>query len=172
MSKAVMVDIEALGAAEKPVITQIGAAYFDKETGEVGFTFEVKIDPVDCEKYGAKCDADTVLWWLSQSREAIDAVYSGEKSKLKPALHSFYDFVYEANEIWSHAGYDFNTLQNAMKMVGHKLLCYKKERDIRTLIALSGVNWKSIPREGIHHNALDDVKYQIKYCVECLKALK
>ena len=48
--KDLMVDIETLGVSHDSVITQIGACYFDRNTGEIGAKFIANIDLSSCTK--------------------------------------------------------------------------------------------------------------------------
>jgi len=168
----VMVDIEALGNGKNGLICQIGACYFDRRTGEIGKTFKVNIDPVDAQKHGAELDADTVIWWLSQSQEARESILNGDKLKLATSIAMFVDFVRPAKAIWSHATYDFVMLNETCRRLNMRQLPFRKARDIRTLVDMSGVYIKNIKREGTHHDALADCLHQVKYCVKCFKAIK
>ena len=42
--KDVMIDFETLGNSNNAVVVQIGACYFDRKTGEIGYKFETNID--------------------------------------------------------------------------------------------------------------------------------
>jgi hypothetical protein len=49
---------------------------------------------------------------------------------------------------------------------------YKIGLDLRTLVYLAGTNVRNHIREGTHHDALEDCKHQVKYCVEALNRIK
>lgn len=169
--KDVMIDIETFGNGKNALICQIGGIYFDRKTGETSKHFKVNIDARSVEKSGGQFDADTVYWWLSQSRDAIDSITSDPKFDITVAMNDFNDFLKDADAVWSHATFDFVIVTETLKRLGIKpKFPYKVARDIRTLTDLAKVNTKK-PRSGIHHDALDDCKYQIAYCVEAMNKL-
>ena len=170
--KDVMVDIETLGAGLNPVIVQIGACYFDRKTGYIGEKFKVNIDPVDAQRMGGILDADTVTWWLNQSREAQKSITADPKVSLVGALQAFQEFVKSADNIWSHATFDFVILNQVMRNVNVGKLPFRKARDIRTLVELSNMDPTGLSRAGTHHDALDDCKHQVKYCYYAFQELK
>ena len=169
----VMIDIETLGNGKNAIPVQIGAVYFDRKTGEIGKEFYQNIDARDAVKYGCEFDADTVYWWLSQSREAIESFTTGELRPIKEVFAELSLFIDKKAAVWSHATFDFVIIQETYKTLGLKRLGYKQARDIRTLTDLAGINAKDTKyiREGVHHDALADAKYQVKYCVDAFNAL-
>lgn len=170
--KDVMVDIETLGTGKNACVIQIGACYFDRLTGEIGEVFKVNIDARSAVANGAIINADTVYWWLSQSKEAINSVIAEPKMDIIPAFNLLNTFLSESKYIWSHATFDFVIITETFKRLGLKMLFrYTAARDIRTLTDLSGVKVSKAKREGVHHDGLDDAKYQVAYCVEAFRAL-
>lgn len=88
------------------------------------------------------------------------------------AMNAFLNFASEAKQIWSHATFDFVIVQETLKALRLPPLSYKAARDIRTLVDLSGVQYKKRPRPGVHHDALHDCVFQVGYCVEAFKQLQ
>lgn len=171
--KDVMIDLETLGNGKNACVVQIGACYFDRVTGQIGDTLRINIDARDAVKSGAELEADTVYWWLSQDKKAIDSITQGDLLKFIPAFTELNEFLKDAANIWSHATFDFVIVTESMKRIGMKpLFSYRAARDIRTLVELSGVNTKAKVRAGVHHDALDDCKYQVAYCVEALNKIQ
>jgi hypothetical protein len=172
--KDIMVDLETLGGSPNGVIAQIGACYFDILTGEIGECLSIKVDPISCQRAGFSIDADTVLWWLNQSPVAINAVF-GEDTKpihIFEALTKFNEFASKARDVWSHSTFDFVILMQYFKTLNIKSkVSYKAARDIRTLVSLANIPKTESPRIGVHHNALDDCKFQVQYCHECYMAI-
>ena len=170
--KDVMLDFETLGNGTNKCICQVGAVYFDKTTGELGKSFKANIDAATHEKYGGRLDANTVYWWLAQSDEARNSLLV-DKKPIYNVFEELNDFLTGSARIWSHATFDFVTLMETMKQLGIRpTFNYKQGLDLRTLTYLAGVKINDIPREGIHHDALDDCKHQVKYCVLSLNAVK
>ena len=170
-----MIDFETFGNGKNACVVQIGACYFNRETGETGEYFKSNIDARSAIASGADMDADTIYWWLSQSPDAIKSVTEIPLIEIKDAFESLNAFLAlaEGVRIWSHATFDFVILTETLKRLKMKpRFSYRAARDIRTLLDLSGVDFKKVPREGLHHDALDDCFHQIKYCVEAFKSLK
>ena len=166
-----MIDIETWGTRSTSAIIQIGACYFDRDTGEIGDTFSVNIDYlVSTEPFTT--DEATMQWWSEQSQEAKDAV-SANGVSIATAIRDLHDFLDRDDVcIWSHATFDIPILLNAFHVLGLKFpIHYKKMRDIRTLMDLAD-HYGTKEREGIHHNALDDCIFQVGYCTEAFNKLK
>lgn len=172
MTLRVMVDLETLGTGVNACIIQIGACYFELD-GLIVNTFETVVDAKDCTDHGAVIDAPTVIWWLQQSDEARKSIYSVFQLTELDALNALNDFLSKADEVWSHATFDFVIICEALKRRKIKpKFSYKAARDIRTLMAFSPLTKTTSVREGTHHDALDDAVYQARYCAEVLTALK
>lgn len=167
--KDLMVDIETLGTGINSVITQIGACYFDRFTGELGETFLVNIRIQDCLDKGLTVDGGAIKFWFEQNhKDFLEAPID-----LTKALGHFKQFCKKDTIAWAHATFDFPIISNAYRLHSQGLpFSYRNMRDIRTLVDLANIPYKQYKREGTHHNALDDCKYQVKYCVDCFRALK
>ncbi len=165
----VMLDLETLGNGKNKCIIQIGACYFNRVTGEVGNTFKVNVDAGTHVARGAQLDASTVYWWLSQSREAIDSVTAEPRLDIMDAMNQLNFFLSPAKAIWSHATFDFVAIQETFSQLGIKpLFHYRTARDLRTIVDAGKVTVKKQIRVGTHHDALDDCKFQVTYCVLAL----
>lgn len=168
-----MVDIESLGVGKNCCIVQIGACYFDRLTGEIGETFKVNIDARSAVRSGANLEADTVYWWLSQSKEAIASITADPLLEITDAFNQLNTFLQPAKCVWSHATFDFVAITETYKRLNIKpLFRYSTARDIRTLVDLAKISVSSVVREGLHHDGLEDAKHQVKYCVEAFKKLE
>jgi hypothetical protein len=171
--KDVMLDFETLGNGDNKVLCQVGAIYFDKVTGELGQEFKLNIDAASHVKFGGKIDAETVYWWLSQSDVARQSILSDPKVSIVEAMIKLNEFLHSANRVWSHATFDFVTLMQTFKQLNIKpSISYKAGMDIRTLVYLSGISTNETLRTGVHHDALEDAKHQVKYCVKALNLVK
>lgn len=169
----VMLDLETLGNGKNKCIIQIGACYFDRETAEIGKTFKMNVSANSHVSYGAELDADTVYWWLNQPKQAQESILVEPRVHIDQAINELNEFLAPAKAIWSHATFDFVTIQETFKQLGIKpLFHYRVARDLRTIVDAGRVTVNKIPREGVHHDALDDCKYQVKYCVEALNNIR
>lgn len=169
----VMVDLETWGSGNNAVVVQIGAVFFNRQTGAMGEKFKCNVQARTAVKHGFDIDADTIYWWLRQDPDAIKSITNGEdKLNITDAFSRFNDFLEPAKCVWSHATFDFVIIQNVMRTLEIKpSFHYRAARDIRTLVDLSGINIKSIKREGVHHDALDDAIFQVKYCVQAMRKM-
>lgn len=168
-----MLDLETFGNGKNACIVQIGACYFNRYTAEIGETLKLNVCAKSAVISGAEIDADTVYWWMSQDKLAQESVIATPREPIIPAMTRLNAFLYNADEIWSHATFDFVIIIETFKRLGIKpSFRYQAARDIRTLVDLGNVKTKSLPREGTHHDALDDCKFQVKYCVEAFNNLK
>ena len=174
--KHLMVDIETMGTEPYSSIVSIGAVEFDLQTGKTGKSFYRNISLKSCEEIGLKLNADTVMWWMKQSDEARESLTYGPVDDIVAVLDSFTDFCsQEKYEIWGNsARFDLGLLQNAYDVIGEPIPWdHRKERDVRTLVALYPKAKKAQTWDGTDHNALSDCYKQIDYChqtVLCINA--
>lgn len=158
-----VVDIETLGQFYDAAIVQIGCALFSVEKG----VFETKVWNIDigsAMQHGQVTPA-TLKWWLDQEAGARRSVFDGTLA-LPDAVKHFMDYVAEKNPrcFWAHATFDFPILAHACRQAGVKPLPYKKLRDQRTIEdLLPDIEWPV--REGIHHHAGDDARFQAEVIV-------
>lgn len=168
----VMLDLETFGNGKNACIVQIGACFFDRRTGDIGKTFKCNVDARSSVASGAEMDADTVYWWLDQSDNAINSICDKPLLGIQTAMQDLNLFLEGADNIWSHATFDFVIIQETFKRLNIKpLFSYRFARDIRTLVELAGVKTGSYIREGVHHDALADCFHQVRYCTDAIKKL-
>jgi hypothetical protein len=163
-----MIDIETLGTGTNSVVTQIGAVYFDRYTGEVGEKLGVNIQVQDALNLGLVVDAGAIKFWIEQPQ----CTWLKEPVPVSKALQLLRDFYVKDTEAWSHATFDFPILANMYYTFGQKFpIPYRKLRDIRTLVDLANSPY-NVPNKPKTHDAVDDCLYQIEYCVYCFNKLK
>lgn len=168
----IMVDIETMGQGSNAAIVAIGAVVFD-ECG-VGDDIYLRVSLEDAAKYG-EIDASTILWWLTQEDSARKEITTDGAMPLPDALHFFAHFVngYKDDKgnvnIWGN-GSDFDNviLANMYKKTGKSVpwdfwdnRCYRTMKNIYRDVRLS--------REGVHHKAIDDARYQAMHLIEIAK---
>lgn len=178
MTTHIMLDLETMGNGSNAAIVSIGAVEFTPSAGALGCTdqeFEAVIN-LNSSAYYGEMDASTVQWWLQQSEEARHIFNKDvKKFPLKEALENFNRwllFFGEKNDIqiWGNgSGFDNVILTNAFKACRIKPnFSHWNDRDVRTIVEMGrsilGINPKeTLTREGVHHSALDDAKFQAKY---------
>ncbi len=158
-----MIDLETLSSNSNAAVIQIGAAAFG--LAHIGPTYKATIDVADAMKYG-EVSPSTLKWWMGQADAARASAMDGDQSLAQAlqGLNGFINSLSGEHEFWAHATFDFPVIMSAYNAVGIKAaIPYKKTRDLRTLESFYGqfITWE--PREGIHHDALDDALYQARH---------
>jgi len=168
-----MLDIETMGVTMKAAIVQIGAAYFNRVTGEVGDTIRINIDANTCVDYGFAVEPDTMYWWMQQGGKSVASILKPPLVNIASGLAYFNEFAKKADKVWCHATFDFPLIMVYYKKHGiYPNFRFTAARDIRTLTDLGNHDWDNLPeREGVEHDALDDCLFQIKYCMKCINSI-
>jgi hypothetical protein len=167
----VMLDLETMGTSTDSAIVAIGAVEFDMSTCKTGSSFYQNIHLADSAKHGRKIDPATVLWWMSQPDEARRALmYSAE-----PLLHVLDKFdawmeccaPRDQVRVWGNGpSFDNAILAATYASAGRKPPWkYVNDRCFRTICAMFPSITKD-ERQGTHHNALDDAKWQAEHVLK------
>lgn len=164
--KHLMIDIETMGTKSFSSIVSIGAVEFDIDTGETGREFYTKVDLHSCVDTGLHIDPNTVMWWLTQDKEAREGIAGKDGVELTTALYSLGKFIKEDVQVWGNsARFDLGILENAYNKLGEDIPWkFWNERDVRTLVSFSPETKENFEFKGVKHNAIDDCKFQIGYC--------
>lgn len=183
--KDVMIDLETLGTAPGCVVLSIGAVLFDPDLGVVSnAAFHRPISLASCLTAGLTINPDTVAWWARQSPQAQtilwDALSTGYTlghvlSDFGVWLDNLADHIPSAPRadklrLWGNgAGFDQVILAAACRAAeisppwnGFNDRCFRTEK----------AGWKHVepPREGVHHDALDDARHQARWLCEIRRA--
>jgi hypothetical protein len=176
----VMIDTETMGTRPDAPIIAIGIVPFNLATGEIGKKMSyMNIDLASTMALGAKPDAGTLMWWLTQSDKARQNITQGYKVPVAEALLAVTNFLtintvaYNDRKVWA-CGTDFDVV----KLAEHYHRCnlevpwkYYNARDFRTVRELWPEIAAGISRTGTHHNALDDALYQVEVLIGIRKHL-
>lgn len=174
-----MVDIESMGTNPEAPVVAIGAVAFDLVAMEIGPQFYTNIDLESSMALGAKPDAGTIMWWLTQTEQARLRITQGFRPTVGEALGNFTlwlnDHTTERNyrRIYS-CGPDFDVtlLAQHYRLVMHELPWqYWNSRDYRTIRDLWRDIADTVQRNGTHHNALDDALHQVEVLLAIRKHL-
>lgn len=168
----VMIDIETMGTSQSAVITSIGAAKFCFRRQEILGEFYERVEWMNGQE-GRTLDPGTVHWWMSQSEEALAEMRKNGKP-LRKVLEQLKDFIPSGAGIWGNGPcFDMSILENAYLQeelgVPWKFWDVRCYRTIRMLV--TGLA-EELPREGTHHNALDDSIHQAKNAMVWAQALR
>lgn len=174
MSINIMIDIETMGTSTNAAILSIAAVKFAIETGETYDEFYETITLSSCEKLRLNIEADTVIWWLSQSESARRALMIQSKISITEALEKLTEFIHPDSIIWANSpSFDLVILKNAYRKAGKEAPWkYWNERCVRTLVALHPSVKEEFFANTEAHNALTDCYYQIGYTSQTWRELK
>lgn len=185
-----MLDVETLAIPENPVVLQISGVIFDLTTGKTFEEFNEFISPKSCLEKGMKIDLPTVEWWLKQDKSVQKKVFVKallEGKDVEEVLNQLALFLENVKKkrkvdtinIWGNGMLSDNMWMTSIyKKLGMKVpWAFWEDQDVRTLVSLGRRKYgidpkKDIPFKGDKHNALDDCKHQIKYCVKIFKHKK
>lgn len=172
-------DIESLDLGPRPIITQVAMLALDLDEDEILERMHYQYYPVQPQMRlipARTFSFDTFLWWTKQSddaRKRLEQSSSNEDEEI-PALlrHLVTTFNNITNngaipyEIWARGPqFDLVAIESLMAEYGIAVPWkYDTIRDLRTLLALAGINPKNVPKpQGfVGHAAIWDVRYQIE----------
>ena len=165
-------------------IAAIGAVQCDLTTGEIGSTFYRVINLRGQQELGMTVNPETIYWWLEQSDGARHALLAEGKILLTDMCDKFNKWLEslgpstEHMRMWGNgASFDNAIVRYAYRQCNKELpIKFWNDRDMRTVVGFyprqMQETWRrSTLRKGDHHNALDDAKYQVRYCSDILKEL-
>lgn len=181
----VMIDLETLDNVASSAIVSIGAVECNIITGEIGSEFYRVVDLGDQLTRGLSLNASTLQWWMKQSDSARQ-VFDDERNRELPAkvCESYIKWINsltannDSIRIWGNgASFDNAIFSHFMRKYGFESPTkFWNDRDMRTIVGFYPYQlqrqWKlNNQRTGTYHNALDDAKYQVKYCSNILQEL-
>jgi hypothetical protein len=168
-----MIDLETMGTSCISAIMSIGAVSFTLSSGKINELYHTGVDLKSCASANMDINADTILWWLKQSKENQERLLSLKTKSLKDSLIGLFDSFNGLNKyttcVWSH-GSNFDTviIENACKLVGVPVWWeYKNIRDTRTVFDVFG--YKYIAKG--EHDALRDAKNQAEAIIHVLNGV-
>ena len=164
LAEHVMCDIETLGKGNNAVIMAIGMVKFNPFTSTIYDSFYVAVDPESCHVLGMQLDASTVMWWMSEERNAArQAMLLEQRVDLPSALYGLVDWFGEDKPVWGNGSTFDNVILASAFRACHIDQPWKfwNDKCYRTLKGQA----KSIQlvRQGTYHNALDDALSQARH---------
>lgn len=181
----VAIDLETLSTSPAAVLLSIGAVAVCAATGQ---TIKFYAATSVASQPDRKTDASTLDWWSKQSAEArvaFDYAHSDDCPPLTNALTQLTNWLGklgETHDVYVYgngADFDIGILNHAYKEISNFVPWdFRKVRDMRTLrdiclrLGLEDQIKASVPRVGVHHNALDDAQFQADVIMESLKAIE
>lgn len=165
----IMLDLETMSTKSNASIIAIGAVAFNENGITSEFYKEISLK--SCADKGLDIDANTVTWWLNQSKEAQSKFFKNEEAiPLEEALKMFSEwFEFQGGStIWGNgATFDNVILRNACEVCGVDYpvkfwndMCYRTVKSLNPDI--------DFKRVGVYHYALDDAKSQALHLIDIL----
>lgn len=165
MIKHFMLDLETMDTRPSAAIVSIGCVEFDLESRLVRNEFYTNVSLRSSMACGGTVDADTIMWWMSQTLEARSGLLGAQE--VGPALADFNRFinshVSDKGEVrmWAN-GSDFDNV--ILGNTYRRITCeppwtFRNNRCYRTIRA-ANKHVPDIVRPGTAHNALDDAVWQ------------
>jgi len=178
--KHIMIDLETMGLRPDAAIVSIGAVHFEGFTDQsldhgavlghndlrVVDTLHVAVSLKSCLDAGLTTDQSTVDWWAKQSAQARSSWQQEGAPTLLEALTQLSRWALRDSSDrqvcpWGNgADFDLVLLKSAYGAIGaDPPWRYYNHRCYRTVKGLFPV--AEVPRQGTHHNALDDAMHQV-----------
>lgn len=182
-----MTDIETLGTNSDSTIIQISAMTFDIATGEI-HAFYNQIADIEKNEMPLNVTGGTIKWWLNTNKELFANLVNSGNHSSEGVLRNFHKWLCELEDSGSDLYLWGNGILFDNKMIQHQFenlnlkypIYYRNDRDVRTIVDLASEKLRITEKDLkerfndenlVHHNAFDDVKYQINLVVGCYKAL-
>ena len=170
-----MLDIETLGNTSNAAVVQLGVVAFDPDTGIIEVPYSVDIDPHP----KSTMDFSTIKWWMGQSDEAREAVFSGRRVSPEEGLEHLNTYIHKFSDetvgykVWSKPStFDLVILENLYRNCGMtQPWAHWNTRCLRTLIDNAKLprNEEGVPE--VAHEAGYDAEAQAKTAIKCFKKL-
>lgn len=182
--KHLMIDLETMGLRPDAAIVSIGAVHFAPVFGEnlskdieILGHFHTAVSLKSCTDFGLTMDQSTVDWWQRQSAEARSSWQRDDAPSLMDALSSFSAWVLKGSterdvSPWGNgADFDLVLLKSAYgKLNADPPWRYYNHKCYRTLKSIFQV--AELPRQGTHHNALDDAIHQTQVLQQIVRTFQ
>lgn len=170
----IMTDLETLSTDDNALILTLGACAFDIDTGKLCGQKYIRFSVEDQKTLGRHVSESTVAWWNRQSEAARNEAFNPIGAlPLAEACKEFDDWVVSTRKLdpkmelymWANdPDFDLVKLTNAFRAVGKEPPWqYWEYQSVRTMKRLAKKLKLTLPpREGTHHNAVDDAIHQTK----------
>lgn len=163
----VMIDIETLDTAPTASILSVAAVRFNPggPTGNIGETFHYHVDINSNFAANRTVSGPTLLWWLSQSQEAREAVVNAPTYPLPNVLHMLSDFITPNDRVWGNgAAFDNVILTHAYRSLNIPApWSFRSDMCFRTIKEMFGREVEKPLFKGLRHDALSDAIYQVTH---------
>lgn len=170
-----MIDIETLGTKPDAAVVQLGIVAFDPVSGRIEVPMSVNIDVHP----KSTMDQSTIFWWMGQSEEAREAVFTGSRASPEEGLKSLNEYIVKfsdeivGHKVWSKPStFDLVILESLYRSCNMTApWAHWDTRCLRTLIDVAKLprNEEGVPE--VAHDAGYDAEAQAKTAIKCFKKL-
>jgi hypothetical protein len=161
----VMIDLEMLSTDPDGFICAIGAVAFDADGIDLPFYATIKTGG------NGVIDADTVFWWLEQSKE-VQAEFERTDILYPTLSQALTDFslwlsAQRVQFVWGNGAASDNVWLRQAYLRNGLALPWDLKRDMcyRTIKNLHGRPGDTPTQEDTHHNALNDATWQAEHLI-------
>lgn len=184
----VAIDIESLALGPRPVITQIAMLGYDLQEDELLSPTHVHYYPIEPQQRiipARVISASTLAWWMKQSDEARDRFELSTATDFEDLVALARNLVTVFNRLTDNGKanyevmakgpqFDIVAIETLLTELGLEIPWnYRRVRDLRTMLALAGLNERNIPDPAgmIPHVAYWDARKLIDSYLAAKKAL-
>lgn len=161
-----MIDLETLDTREGAIVTAIGIVKIEMDIPDLldGSRLYANLDWQEQYDKGRTMSPGTVRWWLGQDKEAQEALLEKPIMSNTAILHTLQMYLSNVNGVWGNgADFDCVILRSLFETYDVKVPWrYSDHRCFRTLKNLH-CDVQEPPRDGVHHNALNDAVHQARW---------
>lgn len=184
----IAIDIESLALGPRPVITQIAMLGYDLQEDELLSPTHVHYYPIEPQQRiipARVISASTLAWWMKQSDEARDRFELSTATDFEDLVALARNLVTVFNRLTDNGKanyevmakgpqFDIVAIETLLTELGLEIPWnYQRVRDLRTMLALAGLNERNIPDPAgmIPHVAYWDARKLIDSYLAAKKAL-
>lgn len=184
----IMVDIETLGTKSDSTVIQIAAIAFDIISGKTIKEFNHIADIEMNEQL--TIDGSTLKWWLNTDAKLLTKLLNSGNQSSAELILLFRRWLVEMIQLdenkevylWGNGIlFDNKMIQHQMELLNVDYpIHYQNDRDVRTIVDLASkklnISENKLKESYnddslVHHDAFDDVKYQINLVSGCYNLL-
>lgn len=184
----ISIDIETLALGPRPVITQIAMLGYDLQEDELLPQQHVQYYPIDPQQDiipARRISSSTLSWWMKQSDEAREKFELSTPTDFQDLVALARNLITVFNQLTQNGTanyevvakgpqFDIVAIETLLEELGlEKPWAYDKVRDLRTMLAMAGINAKNVgkPSGTIPHVAYWDSRWQINQYLAAKRAI-
>lgn len=170
----VMLDLETWGTLPGCAIRSVGAVTFPRGFSPAQIEeFYRNVDTESCTRAGLVVEEGTRRWWAEPNKKSANDALLVDPLSLERVVEEFHSWWRRngCTTIWCQgATFDVPIWEAACRAIGATVPWkFWDVRCTRTAYDLGSFDPRSLTRDGVHHNALDDAKFQVRCVQEAMR---